>query len=189
MKAEPRLRVQVAKVEDRSSDNSVAAKARRQKTTEPAKSEPVAPPLSVAQKRQLARDFYLKQGYGLKRIDSHLAGIDFNQPVELVTLPKGTRLLQWQAPGAPQGNYYAPLGTSTAQLGISPAALDPETGEIVNRVATTYVTNNEVEVLKSTAAAVNDTWSIPGRVIVTEGKGVQVLSARSTAFDAIGAGE
>ena len=79
-------------------------------------------------------------------------------------------------------------GTSPQQLGISPSALNPASGQIVDKVATTYVTNSEVEVLQSTAAAVNDTWSIPGQVIATEGKGTQMLSSQSGAFDAIGGG-
>jgi hypothetical protein len=115
-----------------------------------------------------------------------LAGIDFDKPVEIVTLPKGTRVEQWQAPGGPQGNYYAAPGTPAERLGIAPSALDQASGKIVDKVSTTYVTNREVEVLKSTAAAVKDTWSIPGQVIATEGKGVQMLSSESSAFDALG---
>jgi uncharacterized protein DUF6861/putative RNase toxin 46 of polymorphic toxin system len=188
LKTEPRLQAQVVKAPEKNTDGAATARARQRKVTEPAKPEPAKPPLSVAQKRQLARDFYLKQGYNPKRIDSHLAGIDFNQPVEVITLPKGTQVVQWQASGGPQGNYYALPGTSPQQLGISPSALNPVSGQIVDKVATGYVTNSEVEVLQSTAAAVNDTWSIPGQVIATEGRGIQMLSSQSGAFDAIGGG-
>ena len=188
LKTEPRLQAPVVKAPEKKPDGAATARARQRKVAEPAKPEPARPPLSVAEKRQLARDFYLKQGYNPKRIDSHLAGIDFNQPVEVITLPKDTRVVQWQAAGGPQGNYYALPGTSPQQLGISPSALNPASGQIVDKVATTYVTNSEVEVLQSTAAAVNDTWSIPGQVIATEGKGTQMLSSQSGAFDAIGGG-
>jgi len=188
LKTEPRLQAPVVKASEKKPDGAATARARQRKVAEPAKPEPARPPLSVAEKRQLARDFYLKQGYNPKRIDSHLAGIDFNQPVEVITLPKDTRVVQWQAAGGPQGNYYALPGTSPQQLGISPSALNPASGQIVDKVATTYVTNSEVEVLQSTAAAVNDTWSIPGQVIATEGKGTQMLSSQSGAFDAIGGG-
>jgi hypothetical protein len=189
LKAEPRLRKEVVKPEEASTNNANVPKTRPQKTIESAKSEPAKAPLSVAQKRQLARDFYMKQRYPPWKIDSHLNGIDFNQPVEVVTLPKSTQVVQWQARGAAQGNYYAPPGTSPQQLGISPAALDPVSGQVVDRVAKTYITNSEVEVLKSTAAAVTDTWSIPGQTIATEGKAVQMLTAQRSAFDLIGGGQ
>ncbi|MCW0201316.1 polymorphic toxin type 46 domain-containing protein [Rhodanobacter thiooxydans] len=91
-----------------------------------------------------------------------MAGIDFNQPAEVVPLPKGTKVVQWQMPGAPQGNCYAFPGTASQQLGISPIALNPANGTLVDKIATTHLANSAVEVLKSTAAAVNDTWSIPG---------------------------
>ncbi|MFC5527754.1 DUF6861 domain-containing protein [Rhodanobacter ginsengisoli] len=189
LKAEPRLQTPISKPGNEAADGPVAARARPRRVVESKRPEPVSLTLSVAQKRQLARDFYLKQGYGPKRVDSHLAGIDFDKPVEVVTLPKGTLLEQWQAPRAAQGNYYSPPGTPAEQLGISPVGLDPATGQIADKVATTYVTNSEVEVLKSTAAAVNDTWSVPGQVIATEGKGTQMLSAQSGAFDAVGGGQ
>lgn len=185
LRTDPRLRPNAVPVETGAGE-APAAKPRRRNAPESRPPAPAKPALSIAQKRQLARDFYLKQGYASKRIDSHLAGIDFNKPIEIVTLPKGTRVEQWQAPGGPQGNYYAPPGTPAEQLGIAPSALDRASGQIVDKVSTTYVTNREVEVLKSTAAAVNDTWSIPGQVIATEGKGVQLLSSESSAFDALG---
>ena len=154
---EPRLRVRVSKSGGAASDDAVSAKARRPRAAQEKPTNSVRTTLSVAQKRQIARDFYLKQGYAPKRIDSHLAGIDFDKPVEVVTLPKGTRVTQWQIPGGPQGNYYALPGTPAQRLGIAPAALDRTTGQIVNKVSTTYVTNSDVEVLKSTAAAIQDT--------------------------------
>lgn len=189
LRANPRLQPGAVAAEDASISEAPAVKPRRRSAPESHAPDPAKPALSIVQKRQLARDFYLKQGYAPKRIDSHLAGIDFNKPVEVVTLPKGTRVEQWQAPGSPQGNYYAPPGTPAEQLGIAPSALDRTSGQIVDKVSTTYVTNREVEVLKSTAAAVNDTWSIPGQVIPTEGKGIQMLSNESAAFDALGSNQ
>lgn len=187
IKAEPRLRARTSDTRDINKNGSSATLPRQRSPKEALKSEPVKPPpLTIAQKQQLARDFYLKQGYSPKRVDSHLAGIDFNQPVEIVTLPKGTKVVQWQVQGAPQGNYYAFPGTTAQQLGISPVALNPTNGTIIDKVATTYITNSEVEVLKSTAAAVSDTWSIPGRAVATQGKGTQMMSAYSSAFDAMG---
>jgi len=186
LKAESRLRARTADIRDINKGGSSATLPRRRSPKEALKSEPVKPPLTIAQKQQLARDFYLKQGYSPKRIDSHLAGIDFNQPVETVTPPQGTKVVQWQLPGAPQGNYYAFPGTTPQQLGISPIALNTTDGTMVNKIPTAYITNSEVEVLKSTAAAVNDTWSIPGRALATQGKGTQMMSAYSSAFDAMG---
>lgn len=106
-----------------------------------------------------------------------------------MTLPKGTRLVQWQVPGGAQGNYYAPPGTASQQLGISASALDPASNQIVDKVATTYVTNSQVEVLRSTAAPISDTWSVPGQTIATQGGGTQMFSANSSAFDLTGGGK
>ena len=195
LEAEPRFRRARVGPREKVADDTPSARPKKQAATaskpRPGNEPPPRKkaPLSVAEKRQLARDFYLKQGYNPKRIDSHLQGIDFDKPVEVVTLPKGTRLVQWQVPGGAQGNYYAPPGTASQQLGISASALDPASNQIVDKVATTYVTNSQVEVLRSTAAPISDTWSVPGQTIATQGGGTQMFSANSSAFDLTGGGK
>lgn len=136
----------------------------------------------IAARRDAAREFYLKQGYDPKRIDSHLDGIDFTKPVEVETIPKGTEVVQYQAPGAPQGNYYAPPGTQPGQLGISPQTIDRATGNIVDKTPTIFVTTEDVQVLRSTAAAIDDTWSIPGQTINAAGGGTQFMTTSTGVF-------
>jgi hypothetical protein len=84
--------------------------------------------------------------------------------------------------GGRQGSYYAPTGTPAGQLGISSQAAQRQTGELVERVPTKYVLRQDVEVLKSTAARVTDTWSIPGKSVEAAGGGTQYFSTAVKAF-------
>ncbi len=170
---------------NRVAGESTASDSAQTRTLNSSKADKSKVPLTITEKKALARDFYLKQGYDPKRVDSHLAGIDFNRPVEVVTLPKGTPVMQWQAPGGSQGSYYALPGTQPGNLGISPQGLDRATGQVIGKVPVRYVTTDKVEVLRSTAAAIDDTWSIPGQTIRTEGGGLQMLNANKTLFQPI----
>jgi len=78
-------------------------------------------------------------------LESHLAGTDWSKPVELVELPEGTPLIQYQhvRDNIPrQGMYAASPGTLPSELAI--------VGE--GRRLGQFVTNGPVEVLRSTAA-------------------------------------
>lgn len=134
----------------------------------------------IAKRKQDAREFYALQGFPAHKIDSHLAGIDFSKPVEVVTLPKGTTVTQYQAPGQPQGTYYANPGTPAGQLGINPNS--QSSGGVVPRDQSTYVVQEDVQVLRSTAASITDTWSVPGKPYVAEGGGIQYFTTSSNAF-------
>ncbi len=118
---------------------------------------------SAAEARTLAARYYKESGWPASRIEHHLRGIDFGRPVEVVELPAGTKMVQYQLPGRPAGNYFAPLGTPPEHLGISPRG----------RISTTYVTTKPMRILRSTAAAVEDTWTVPGRSIPAQGGGTQ----------------
>ncbi|HEX2687538.1 MAG TPA: polymorphic toxin type 46 domain-containing protein, partial [Kofleriaceae bacterium] len=112
-----------------------------------------------------AWEFYKSQGMPDARIEGHLRGIDFSKPVEVTTLPKGTVVQQTQPPGAPQGSYYAPPGTEPGKLGISPKGdLRGPDGETVmghvDKQTKLYVTTEDVVVLRSSAAKIEDTWSM-----------------------------
>lgn len=37
-------------------------------------------------------------------------GINFNNAVDVVTVPKGNQFVQYQISGSPAGNYFAPIG-------------------------------------------------------------------------------
>lgn len=188
LKAEPRLRSTTLKASEKQPSQPVVTRRGRAQSKLP-EAQPAISPLTVAQKRKIASDFYLKSGYKPSRIETHLNGIDFTQPVEIVKLPQGTQVSQWQVPGASQGNYYALPGTQPQQLGISPLGSDPVNGQIVDRAAVSYITNCEVEVLKTTAAPIADTWSIPGQAVATEGAGLQMFSSQSGAFSSVGGGQ
>lgn len=81
-----------------------------------------------------------------------------------------------------QRNYYAIPPSRPTQLGISPQAVQRQTGVLVDRVSTRYVLTEDVEVLRSTAAAIGDTWSVPGKTIAAEDGGTQMFSAMKQVF-------
>lgn len=123
----------------------------------------------IAQRRAAAQDFYRSQGLSEKAAADHMQGIDFTKPVEVETLKPGTLVSQWQRPGRPQGNYYAPPGTDPATLGINPAG----------RLETQYVVTQPVQVLKSTAADIPD-WEGSGASF--KGGGSQYFTTIGSAF-------
>ena len=74
---------------------------------------------NTAARQVTANAYYRTLGWEDVRIASHTSGIDFSKPVEVVTLPKGTQVVQYQIPGNPVGGYFAPVGTTAESLGIS----------------------------------------------------------------------
>ncbi|RMX06946.1 hypothetical protein EBQ34_15025 [Vandammella animalimorsus] len=136
----------------------------------------------VDRRKEIARDFYSRSGMPEYKIDGHLAGIDFKKPVDVVELKKGTVLTQYQVPGSDQGNYYS-LAIDRAtpgSLGISPQAMERTSGLIVDKVPNFYIVDNPTEALRSTAASIQDTWSIPGRSIATQGGATQFYIPNKT---------
>jgi hypothetical protein len=113
-----------------------------------------------AERQALARGFYESAGWD--NIDLHLAGIDFSQPVEIVRLAQNSRLVQYGFPGRPTGNYFADVGTSTTEIGVNPAG----------RVPVIYTVNEEVSVLRSTAANTMHNTALPASARGTGG-GIQ----------------
>lgn len=66
----------------------------------------------VAARQALARDFYeTNTDWDAARIDSHLSGIDFTKPVDIVNIPEGAQLSQWNFAGSRVGNYFTDVGT------------------------------------------------------------------------------
>ncbi len=125
-----------------------------------------------SQRLALAQDFYAQQGWPQARIDSHLKGIDFSRPVAVVDIPEHTPLGQWQVPGGPKGNYFAPLQETPGKLGISSVGHDPTRGA-VSKAQTTYISNSRVPALRSHAASILDDWSSPYAAAQTKGGGTQ----------------
>jgi len=140
-----------------------------------------ASPAVITSRRAIAQDFYAKQGWPQGRIDGHLGGIDFAGPVRPVTIPQGTQLSQWQTPGRSVGNYFAPARETPSSLGIAPNAQVPGVG-VVPKQQVTYTSNGPVAALRSTAAPVKDTWSVPGSPVQTEGGGRQYFVPNPSLF-------
>ncbi|WP_260597600.1 polymorphic toxin type 46 domain-containing protein [Sphingomonas endolithica] len=134
------------------------------------------------QRAAVAQRFYEDQGFAQKDIPGHIKGINLDRPVSVATIPKDTPVTQYQVPGGRQGNYYAPPGTPASKLGISPEGVSRTTGAVVNKTPLTYTTTRDVQVLRSTAASVDDTWSVPGTTYRAEGGGTQYFVTDKGAF-------
>lgn len=115
-------------------------------------------------------------------------------------LAPGTKLYQWQVPGAPQGNWYSRHRYHPFHLGISPfgqqtvhhvpppdAAPIPLAGNagvlmpgsvetrVVRKELREYVARAAVAAHQSTAAEIPDKWSHPGVVVNASGSGEQLV--------------
>ena len=106
--------------------------------------------LQVSGKQALAESFYREAGFSEKRMADHIRGIDFSKKVEVMTIPKGTEVIQYQIPGAPIGSYFALPGTPGNQLGFYTSG----------RQANTFIAKEDIRVLRSTAVGIVDDWSM-----------------------------
>lgn len=143
-------------------------------------------PTQVEARTQVARDFYLRNGstwdptlnggkggsrpFNPGEENSHLRGIDFNHPVEIVEAP--TNLSSYQAPGGRQGNYYSAAGVKPTELGIGDYATGSG-GTPVLKTQTDYVVRPGTQALRSRAGAIDDTWSVKGTPQPSDGGGTQ----------------
>ena len=75
---------------------------------------------SVYARKHLAYTYYQRGGWQSSRIGDHMKGIDFTQEVVEEALPLGTRVAQWQRPGNPIGNYFAPPRQPPLLGGVNP---------------------------------------------------------------------
>lgn len=127
-------------------------------------------PAQIGARKNIARAFYEEQAKGSNsefwnddRISDHLKGIDYSKPVKVRTSPPPTEVVQWQTPGGSQGTYYAEPGTEPNELGIG--NYGAENGRVVEKVPKDYTLAQNTPILESTAAPMNDTWSVaPGKV-------------------------
>ncbi len=101
-------------------------------------------------RRATARDFYSEGGWPSAKIDSHLDGIDFWDPVIEQITPKGSLLEQHQMPNGVKGNYFTEPGAERNKLGIYTS------GRVLNR----YMAIGDVRTLRSTTADIVDHWSM-----------------------------
>lgn len=82
----------------------------------------------------------------------------FSKPVEIVVLPKGTQVVQYQIPENSMGNYFAPVGASADSLGINAEG----------RQTMIYTTTRDVTVLRSIASDTIGNRNIP---VFAQGRG------------------
>ncbi len=115
-------------------------------------------------RRETAYRFYrFLANWSPGRIMSHVEGIDFAKPVEIVEIPSGKILVQYIVSGRKIGNYFAEPGTSASQLGINPTG----------RETVRLIAMKPVIALKSTAREIDDTWTVPGTTYHASGGGTQ----------------
>ena len=127
---------------------------------------------AIAGRRATALEFYSGTNWSDSRIANHMAGIDFSNSVEVMTIPANTTLVQYVDPAKGVGNYFAPVGTTASQLGINPAG----------RTATYFTTITDVKVLRSTAAPIVDTWTNSSQPYHASGKGTQYFTLQPNLF-------
>ena len=97
----------------------------------------------MAKRRNLAASFYEQSGFTSAKAASHIEGINFNKAVQTTTLRKGTIIQQWVGENG-VGNYFTTIENGSARnLGI---------GDYDTRQLKQFVLNEDVKVLKSTAA-------------------------------------
>lgn len=130
---------------------------------------------------QVAKVFYDQTGWPTEKKENHLRGIDFSQPVEVVTLPAGTELLQWVDPHQAQGNYFdgdAP----PEKLGLYPESVQP-------RVLKLYRLARDTQLLRSTAAAIRIDWVKDKASMVVPGGATQYFALPSSSANFIAESE
>ncbi|MCE4054858.1 polymorphic toxin type 46 domain-containing protein [Pseudomonas sp. Au-Pse12] len=139
--------------------------------------------------REVAAKFFESKGYSKVDAESYMNGLDFNHPVSVETLAPGKNLWQYQSPGAPQGNWYtlSPRVQPT-ELGINPMGTNRAANTIEPKVLNSYGTTRKVEVLRSTAAATDDFWSVKGQSYSAKGGAQQLFSNDKGAFGALSPG-
>ena len=143
-----------------------------------------------------AKEFYQKYNPEMSpdALESHLSGIDFSKPVEVVKYSEGTELMQYTKVNTEgtvlRGDYYTDNPACTpSQLGISDKynVSTPDrikTQEVRQVTKDTVTLPNDAEGLKSTSAEIDDTWSRidsdgKGLPIHTEGGGSQIYIPKS----------
>jgi len=137
----------------------------------------------IDQRKKVAFDFYKDQGFSNSDAALHIQGIDFNEPLTVVELKPGQIFQQWQLPITSQGNYYSELRVNPPSLGISPFALDRNTGVVVDKLPQVYKVSRPVKALKSTARSIIDTWSNPKEPFEAPGGATQYMTTDKDAFE------
>lgn len=106
----------------------------------------------------------------------YIDGIDLNRPVRMYPINTGDLFIQYQVPGAPQGNFYGLFGSTPDELGISSVGFDFKNNRIVDKEMLMYEATRRMDVLSSYAAPVKDDWSTKEIETQTKGSALQLFS-------------
>ena len=117
--------------------------------------------------------------------DQYLLGIDYSKPVVFTQLSPGDKVIQYQIPGAPQGNFYGMEGSLPTELGISDKGWDKKRGKSVKKEKRIYKVTQFMTVLSSYSKAMVDNWSTPWDETQTEGTKIQLFSTCKPCFERI----
>ena len=153
----------------------------------------------VSSRQKVAVDFYkkvyderIKNGMDItdatKVMESELSGIDYQMPVRVILLKKGTKLYQYQKHNTKgnyaKGQYYTDNSSnSPSQLGISECySVKDENYRPSNQIDKVNKTPINIEEdsygLQSTSAPIDDTWNLQKNgeniPVKTEGTGSQI---------------
>ena len=128
-------------------------------------------------RRLLAERFYRDRGFSESDIVKHTRGIDYNHPVEVVSVEVGDRIRTYQGRRAWQGQYYFRGIEPPTRLGIGPISEDGSTGEMLVKEVFEYEVVTEIQGLRSTAAAILDDWSAPSKPFPSLGGAIQTFIA------------
>jgi len=136
--------------------------------------------------KEFARDWLESKGFSAEQISDFHNGIDYYERVSVETTNQNKVLYQKQVPGGRQGNWYAYAeNIEPTQLGINPKGTIYGTDQVVDKVTLPYVTQQKVEMLRSTALPALDKWSVENVPYQTEGKAIQLLSNEKEIFGVV----
>ncbi|GLR07806.1 type IV secretion protein Rhs [Mixta theicola] len=143
--------------------------------------------INIRGNRELVRNFMQKSGMKNERIiNDYMKGINMVDKVSVEAINRGKLAYQNQAPGNWQGNWYSMNETTPpTKLGINPSGNLHDTEIKVPKVITTYKAQRPLEMLRSKASPVLDTWSVPQEPFQTEGGGIQWFSTNKGAWEKI----
>jgi uncharacterized Zn-binding protein involved in type VI secretion len=140
--------------------------------------------INIRSNREIVSNFMRENGIKKERtIEQYMDGINLNERVSVESINSGKLAYQNQAPGNWQGNWYS-LNESTppTKLGINPEGNLYGTEIKVPKITTLYQSQQQVQMLRSTANPALDTWSVPKEPFQTEGGGIQWFSTDKYAW-------
>ncbi|HCM9497223.1 type IV secretion protein Rhs [Enterobacter asburiae] len=133
--------------------------------------------------KELARNWLESKGFTPQQIRDFDNGIDYTNRVSVETINRNKTLYQNQVPGGRQGNWYALReDVKPTELGINPRGTIYGTDQVVDKVAKPYVSQQKVEMLRSTSLPALDTWSVKDVPYQTKGGAIQMLSSEKDIF-------